>query len=94
MAKPYRTHALRNLESAANSTLRTADKAASGLFRWATTDHTGMSSALASMPKMGFLDSLGFIFRQFLIAVAGAILTGVLAFLLIGAIQFLLFGHL
>ena len=47
-----------------------------GLFRWAATDHSGMSKALECMPPMGFLDELKTIFMQFLISVAGAILTG------------------
>ena len=88
---------MRNLRSvgwtAANSAARTADKAAVGLFRWATTDHSGMSRSLANMPSMGFFATIKYIFMQFLYAVAGAILTGVLAFLLIAGIQFMAFGH-
>jgi hypothetical protein len=50
MAKPYgnrNNHAMRNLRSAgsdaARFTAKTTGKAAVGLFRWASTDHSGMS---------------------------------------------------
>ena len=52
------------------------EKVAVGLFRWAATDHSGMSKALECMPPMGFLDELKTIFMHFLISVVGAILTG------------------
>lgn len=62
MAKPARNRAMRNLNSAANYTARitgrTAEKAAVGLFRWATTGHTGLGDALARMPPMGFWDTI------------------------------------
>lgn len=97
MAKQYGKRSgqgMRNLRSAgwqaAKFTGRTADKAAGaaekaavGLFRWATTDHYGMSRALANMPSMGFLDTARYILIHFFIAVAGAVLTGVLVFVLI-----------
>ncbi len=54
-----------------------------GLFRFATTDHTGATQRLANMPKMGFLASLMYILWQFVIAVLGALVVGILAFLLI-----------
>ena len=59
------------------------EKAAVGLFRWAATDHSGMGKALERMPPMGFLDELKTIFMHFLIAVAGAVLTGIWIFTLI-----------
>jgi hypothetical protein len=71
-----------------------AEKAAVGLFRWATTDHSGMSKALAHMPYMGFFETLLYIFIQFLIAVVGAVLTGIWVFVLIAyGIPFLITGH-
>ena len=80
----------RNLNSAG----RTVDKVASGLFRWATTDHSGMGRALKLMPKTGFLDRLLDILVCFLITVFGAVLQGVWIFLLIFyGIPFLIFGH-
>ena len=54
-----------------------------GLFRFATTDHTGATQRLANMPKMGFLASLTYILWQFVMAVLGALVVGVLVFLLI-----------
>lgn len=80
--------------SAANSTVRTADKAASGLFRWMTTDHSGMSGALLNMPSMGFFDTIRYIIMRLLVTVASLVFMGVMVFVLMGAIQFLLFGHL
>lgn len=90
--------AMRNLQSAgwsaAKLTGRTTERAAVGLFRWAATDHSGMGRALANMPTIGLLDTIGFIFRQFLYAMAGAVLTGVWVFLLVAyGIPFLFFGH-
>lgn len=56
------SRATRNLRSAgwdaAKFTARTADKAAVGLFRWATTDHSGMRKAFDNMPSMGFIDTV------------------------------------
>jgi hypothetical protein len=65
-----------------------AEKVTVGLFHWATTDHSGISSVLA---PMGFIDTVKFIFLQLLLVVANAILTGILVFLLIAyGIPFLL----
>lgn len=97
---------MRNLRSAgwqaAKFTGKTADKAtgaaekaAVGLFRWVTTDHSGMGKALDNMPSMGFFNTAKYILNQFLIAVAGTIVTGVLVFVLIAyGIPFLIMGHL
>lgn len=91
MAKFTRKRAMRNLESAANSTIRTSGKAVVGLARWATTDHSGMSRAMSNMPKTGFLDSLSYILTSFLISMAGVALSAGLMFLLIAfGIPFLL----
>jgi hypothetical protein len=89
---------MQNLRSAGWTTAkfagRATEKTAVGLFRWATTDHTGMSRALANMPPMGFLDTLKYILMQFLIAVAVSVLSAVWIFVLIGyGIPFLITGH-
>ena len=91
--------AVRNLKSAgwtaARVTGRATEKATVGLFRWATTDHSGMSKALENMPSMGFLDTFMYILMQFLVAVVGAVLTGVWIYVLIGyGIPFLITGSL
>lgn len=52
------------------------ENVAVGLFRWAATDHSGMSNALEHIPSMGFLHELKTIFMHFLISVAGAVLMG------------------
>lgn len=88
----------RNLRSAGNSaakfTGRTTEKAVVGLFRWMTTDHSGVGRALLNMPSMGFFDTIGYVFRQFLYGVFGAVLTGVCAYILIAyGIPFLIMGH-
>lgn len=81
----------RNLQSAG----RTLDKAASGLFRWATTDHSGIGRALKLMPNIGFLDRLLDILVCFLLAIFGAVVQGVWIYLLIAyGLPFLIFGHL
>ena len=79
--------------TAAKFTGRATEQTAVGLFRWAATDHTGMSKALEHMPEMGFLDTLKYILMQFLIAVAVSVLSAVWIFVLIGyGIPFLLTG--
>lgn len=79
------------LESAAKVT----DKAATGLFRWATTDHTGLSQRLINMPPMGFLDTLRYILLQLVVSIVAAVLTGVLVFVVVAyGIPIFLFGHL
>lgn len=100
MARQYgksNTQVLRNLQSAgrtaAKLTGRTSGKAAVGLSRWATTDHTGIGRSLLNMPSMGFVDSIRYIIMHFILSVLGAGLTGILVFLLIAyGIPFLFFG--
>ena len=62
MARQSKQHSLRNLKSsvwkAAQFIARTLDKTASGLLRWLTTDHSGISKMLVLMPDMGFWDSV------------------------------------
>lgn len=88
----------RNLSSAGMSvakfTGRTTEKAVVGLFRWMATDHSGVGKALLNMPSMGFFETIGYVFRQFLYGVFGAVLTGALVFVLIAyGIPFLITGH-
>ena len=87
--------AMRNLRSAgwtaARFAGRTTEKAAVGLFRWASTDHSGLSRAIDNMPDMGFLDSVKYVLVHFLIAVAAALVGAVLIFVVVGyGIPFLL----
>lgn len=90
MARKYR-----NLGNAIKFTARAVDKTATGLGRWASTDHTGMSKALVNMPSMGFLDSVRYILIHFLITIVVAVLSGVWVFLLIAyGVPFLISGHL
>lgn len=82
-----RRNGMRNLRSVgldgANFAARAAGKSAAGIFRWATTDHSGMTHAMISMPKMGFIASIKYIFFCFCGTVIYAIIVGVLMFLLI-----------
>jgi hypothetical protein len=83
----------RLLISAGKSVGKVTEKAATGLFRWATTDHYGTTQRLSNMPQMGFLDTLGYILVQLLITVVAALISGLLAFLIVGyGIPYLLFG--
>jgi hypothetical protein len=59
------------------------EKTAVGLFRWAATDHSGMSKVLDNMPPMGFIDTINFILMHLLITVVGAFMTGIMVFLLV-----------
>ncbi len=73
--------------------LPVVEKASVGLFHWATTDHSGLSKSLSTMPSMGFLDSLKYILCHFLIAVLCSALSAILAFVLIAyVLPFLIFG--
>lgn len=86
---------IRTINAAGKSIVKVGDKTAAGLFRWATTDHTGISQQLINMPAMGFLDTLKYIFVQLAISILAAIVTGVFVFILIAyGIPLFLFGHL
>jgi hypothetical protein len=92
MAKLSRSNT-RLLISAGKSVSKVTEKAATGLFRWATTDHTGITERLANMPSMGFLDTLGYLLVQLLITVVAALATGLLVFLFVGyGIPYFFFG--
>jgi hypothetical protein len=84
----------RVLISAGQSVGKVTEKAATGLFRWATTDHYGMTERLSNMPSMGFVDTLKYILVQLVITIVAALATGLLVFLAIGCIQFMVFGSL
>ena len=59
-----------------------AEKAITGLGRWATTDHTGASKLQANLPLMGWINTLSVVLVTalcgFLGAVASAALFGLL----------------
>ena len=74
---------IRYLKSTGRSIAKVGGKAATGLTRWATTEHTGLSQRLSSMPNMGFIDAIKFIFLQLAISIFAAIATGVFVFILI-----------
>lgn len=83
----FKRRGVRNLKSAGMSGARFAGRATAksveGLFRWATTDHSGMSAALNNMPKMGFIDTIKYISLCFCFTVAYAIVMGITVFLTI-----------
>lgn len=88
MAKQHRSNqGMRNLKSsgwsATKFTGNTTEKAATGLFHWMTTDHTGTSEAFANMPLMGFLDTIKYILFYIFCGILSAVLTGAIAFVLI-----------
>ena len=62
---------------------RVTEKAAVGLFRWASTDHTGFSESLRHIPSMGAGETFKYILMPFLIAVLVAVINGVWVFVLI-----------
>ncbi len=51
------------------------------MFKWATTDHLGVSCYLMNMPKMGFFDTLQFIGMTFLAGIIGAVVAAGLTFI-------------
>lgn len=79
-----RRKAIRNLRSAgwegAKFTAKVAEKSAEGLFRWVTTDHTGMSKALINMPELGFIETIKCMFAMLCYSVAYAAVMGVAVF--------------
>jgi hypothetical protein len=83
----------RLLISAGKSVGKVTEKAATGLFRWATTDHSGLSTRLAKMPSIGLVETLGYILVYLSITIVTALATGLLVFLIIGyGIPYFLFG--
>ena len=87
MARQSKQQSMRNLKSsgwkAAQFTARTLDKTISGLFRWLTTDHSGITRMLALMPEMRFWNSLKYALMRFLITLAGIVLQIVWLYLII-----------
>lgn len=47
--------------NAANAAVNVTSKAITAVGRWAVTDHTGASKLLATLPSMGFIDTLSMI---------------------------------
>src|SRR5664279_2932399 len=68
------------------ATGRTTEKAAVGLARWATTDHTGLSRSLCNMPSMGLADTLKYLLMQFLISVFVTVVSAIWVFFLIAIV--------
>ncbi len=96
MARLSRSN-IRRLKSAGISIFvsvgKVSEKAATGLFKWATTDHSGISERLANMPSMGFVETLRYILVQLLITIVAGLVTGLLVSLFVGyGIPYLLFG--
>ena len=62
---------------------KAASKAITGLGRWAVTDHTGATKLLATLPPMGFIDTLSMIVVTALFSLLGAIASAGLVFVLV-----------
>jgi hypothetical protein len=69
--------------SAAKYASKYASKAAVGLGRWATTDHTGSAKFFATMPRMGFVDTITIVLVHIVTTILGAIGSAFLVYLLI-----------
>ena len=74
---------IRSSTKTARAAGRIAGKAFTGLGRWATTDHTGTAKMLATLPPMGFLNTLTFVLIHILFSILGAVATGFMVFALI-----------
>lgn len=68
---------------ATKASLNTANKAITGLGRWATTDHTGAAKLLTNLPPMGFIDTLSMILVTALCSLLGAVASAALVGLLL-----------
>ncbi len=75
----------------ASHTWRATEKAAEGLGRWATTDHTGLGQRLSNMPPgMSVMESIGYALAHFAISIVFAALQGLwIVLVLMGFIWFL-----
>jgi hypothetical protein len=73
----------KNFASGANKIYHHADRAASSLGRWATTDHSGFSRSMINMPHMGFIDGCRYILAHLAIALIGSLLYGLMIFMMI-----------
>lgn len=98
MPSPRRKRTLRNLQSAGRSATKltghATSKAATGLVRWASTDHSGMGDSMSRMPSMGFWDTILHSLIHLSLAVVGALLTGVWIYLLLFyGLPFFITGH-
>ncbi len=49
------------------------EKAVTGLARWATADHTGTTKLLATMPPLGFFDTVCMVLIQLFFGILGEI---------------------
>ena len=73
----------KNFVVGASNIYRHADRAASSLGRWATTDHSGFSQTILNMPPMKFIDGCRYILLHLAIALAGTVLYGLMIFVMI-----------
>ena len=73
----------RSSTQAARFAANAAEKAITGLGRWATTDHTGTAKLLANLPPMGFIDTLITVAVTVLCSLLGAVVSAALFFVLI-----------
>ena len=91
-----RNQAFRNLNSAAHTGMKVADKAAAGLGRWMITDHSGMGRAMDNMPpSLGFFGTIRHMLMFLLVATLYYCLGAIALFLMIAyGIPFLIMGHL
>lgn len=62
---------------------RMAEKAAVGMARWATTDHTGSAKFLGNMPSMGFIDTISMMLVMIVTTILGVVGSGFIVYLLI-----------
>lgn len=88
-----RNNAIRNTRTTrtARTAWKVTEKAAVGLARWATTDHTGTAKFLGNMPAMGFIDTITMILMLIGTTILGALVSGLLFYLLFAfGIPFLL----
>jgi hypothetical protein len=70
---------IKNLQSTGRTAIRvtgrTTDKAAVGLARWATTDHSGIGRTLENMHLLGIQNTIKAVLVKFILHIAGAVLT-------------------
>jgi hypothetical protein len=83
------------MKSTGNAIAKVTDKAVTGLFRYAVTDHLGVGKRFLNMPAMGFLDTVRYLALTLVSSLIAAVVMGGLYFVLIAfGLPFLLLGHL
>ena len=74
---------IRSSTKAARFAANAAEKAITGLGRWATTDHTGTAKLLANLPPMSWMDTFCIALAYILCSILGSVVSAAMVYVLI-----------